>query len=180
MILTETNLKGTFIIEVQKLEDQRGFFSRAWCQKEFEAYGLSVSFVQCNISFSKRKGTLRGLHYQVDAYEEIKLIRCTKGAIYDVVIDLRPGSATYRQWIAVELTADNHKMLYVPEGFAHGYQTVEDETEVFYPTSQFYSAEAERGVRYDDPAFGISWPLISRLYRTRIRVGWITRYKRWM
>ena len=159
MILTETNLKGTFIIEVQKLEDQRGFFSRAWCQKEFEAYGLSVSFVQCNINFSKRKGTLRGLHYQVEPYEEIKLIRCTKGSIYDVVIDLRPGSATYRQWIAVELTADNHKMLYVPEGFAHGFQTLDNNVEIFYQMSEFFHEECRKGVRWDDPSFQIKWAL---------------------
>ena len=158
MIFTETNLRGAFIIEVEKLEDNRGFFSRAWCQKESDAYRLGVHFVQFNITFSKTRGTLRGLHYQTVPYEEVKLIRCTKGGIYDVAIDLRPASATFSQWIGVKLTANNHKMLYVPEGFAHGYETLEDNSEVFYATSECYFPEGEGGVRYNDPAFGISWP----------------------
>jgi dTDP-4-dehydrorhamnose 3,5-epimerase len=159
MIFTETKLPGAFIIEIEKREDERGFFARAWCKKEFEAYGLNLDWVQANLAFSKRRGTLRGMHYQVAPYEEAKLMRCIRGAIYDVIIDLRPDSPTYKQWLGGELTADNHKMLYVPEGFAHGYQTLMDNIETFYQVSQFYSPESERGLRYDDPAFGIEWPI---------------------
>ena len=149
-LLKKPALKGAFIIEPERLEDNRGFFARAWCKKEFETHGLNSRLVQCNISFNKSSGTLRGMHYQVAPYEEAKLVRCTMGAIYDVIIDLRPDSATYMDWIGVELTADNRKMLYVPENFAHGYQTLNDNTEVFYQVSQFYSPEFETGVRWDD------------------------------
>jgi dTDP-4-dehydrorhamnose 3,5-epimerase len=159
MIFAETKLPGAFIIELEKREDERGFFARAWCKKEFEAHGLNSDWVQANLAFSKRRGTLRGLHYQIAPYEEAKLMRCIRGAIYDVIIDLRPESPTYKRWLGVELTADNHKMLYVPEGFAHGYQTLMDNTETFYQASQFYSPESERGLRYDDPAFAIEWPI---------------------
>lgn len=159
MIFAETKLPGAFIIEVERLEDERGFFARAWCKKEFEAHSLNSDWAQANLAFSRRGGTLRGLHYQVAPYEEAKLVRCIRGAIYDVIVDLRPESPTYRQWLGVELTADNRKMLYVPEGFAHGYQTLADNTETFYQVSQFYSPESERGLRYDDPAFGIEWPI---------------------
>ena len=159
MIFTETKLKGAFIIDIERREDERGFFARAWCQKEFEAHGLNTRWVQANLAFSKKKGTLRGLHFQVGPYEEIKLMRCIRGAIYDVILDLRSESPTYMQWLGVELTADNHKMLYVPEGFAHGYQSLADNTEVFYPVSQFYTPGSERGVRWNDPAFGIEWPV---------------------
>jgi dTDP-4-dehydrorhamnose 3,5-epimerase len=158
MIFRETELSGVFVIDLEPREDERGFFARAWCQKEFEANGLSSRLVQCNLSFNHRKGTLRGLHYQEEPFAEVKLVRCTRGAIYDVIVDLRRNSATYRQWIGVELSADNRRMLYVPEGFAHGYQTLEDETETFYQVSEFYSPGAERGVRWNDPAFHISWP----------------------
>jgi len=159
VIFAETKLKGAFVIEIEKLEDERGFFARAWCQKEFEAHGLISQLVQANISYNKMRGTVRGMHYQKAPYAETKLVRCTRGAIYDVAIDLRQGSPTYKQWIGVELTAGNYRMLYVPEGFAHGYQTLEDDTEVFYQVSQFYSPEHERGVRYDDRAFRIEWPI---------------------
>ncbi len=159
MRFIETKIKGAYIIEPEFLEDERGFFARAFCQKEFEAHGLNPRLVQCNISYNRFKGTLRGMHYQVTPMSEAKLVRCTKGAIYDVIIDLRPESLTYCQWVAAELNAGNHRMLYVPEGFAHGYQSMEDETEIFYLVSQFYSPEHERGVRWDDPAFGIRWPL---------------------
>lgn len=159
MIFKETKLKGAFVIEIEKREDERGFFARALCQQEFAAHGLNFSLAQANIGFSRKKGTLRGLHYQVAPHQEAKLVRCTAGAIYDVIIDLRPMSLTYKQWFGIELTADNHTMLYVPEGFAHGYQTLADESEVFYPVSQFYTPGAERGVRYNDPIFGIEWPL---------------------
>ncbi|MFH1932399.1 MAG: dTDP-4-dehydrorhamnose 3,5-epimerase [Pseudomonadota bacterium] len=158
MIFQETKLPGVFVIEIEKRQDNRGFFARAWCKKEFESRGLNTSFAQANLAFSKKNGTLRGMHYQMSPYEEIKLVRCIKGAIYDVAIDLRPDSPTYKSWVGVELTDDNHKMLYIPENFAHGYQTLTDNAEVFYQVSQFYSPESERGVRWDDPAFGIKWP----------------------
>jgi len=158
VIFTETKLKGAFIIEPERLEDERGFFSRTFCVEEFEAHGLNPRLVQCNISFNKRKGALRGMHFQAAPHEEAKLVRCTMGAIYDVIIDLRPDSPTFKQWVAVELTADNRKMLYVPEGFAHGFQTLEGNTEVFYQMSEFYHPESARGVCWDDPAFGVVWP----------------------
>jgi dTDP-4-dehydrorhamnose 3,5-epimerase len=155
----ETKLRGACIIEIEKLKDERGFFARTWCRKEFEAHGLTSSVVQANVSFNKKKGTLRGMHYQIAPYEEAKLVRCTRGAIYDVIIDLRPGSPTYKQWFGVDLTAENYQMLYVPENFAHGFQTLSDNTEVTYQVSQFYTPGSERGIRWDDPAFSISWPL---------------------
>lgn len=158
MIFSETKLKGAFVIEPQLLKDERGFFARTFCMKEFETHGLFVKFVQCNISFNLRKGTLRGMHYQAKPHEEAKLVSCTKGAIYDVIIDLREDSPTFRKWIAVELTERNYKMLYVPEGFAHGFQSLEDDTEVFYQMSEFYHPESTKGLRWDDPAFNISWP----------------------
>ena len=159
MIFIETALSGAYILDIEPFIDARGFFARTWCQKEFGAYGLVSHLVQTNISFNNTKGTLRGMHYQIAPYEETKLVRCTKGAIYDVIIVLRQDSPTYMQWIGVELTAQNHKTLYVPENFAYGFQTLEDDTEVTYQVSQFYAPQAERGARYDDPAFGIMWPL---------------------
>jgi len=158
MKFIETKLKGAYIIEPERLEDERGFFARTFCQKEFEAHGRNSRLVQCNISYNKHKGTVRGMHYQVAPRAEIKLVRCTKGAIYDVIIDLRSDSITFCQWIAVELNVKNHRMLYIPEGFAHGFQTLEDDTEVFYQMSEFYSSKYARGVRWNDPAFGIEWP----------------------
>jgi dTDP-4-dehydrorhamnose 3,5-epimerase len=158
MIFRETKLQNVFIIEPEQLEDQRGFFARVWCQREFEAHGLTSRLVQCSISFNKRKGTLRGMHYQGPPYAEAKLVRCTMGAIYDVIIDLRPQSLTFMQHIGVELTAENRVMLYVPEGFAHGFQTLVDNTEVAYQMSEFYAPGYARGVRWNDPAFGIQWP----------------------
>lgn len=159
MKFLETKLKGAFIIEPDLLRDERGFFARTWCQRESEAVGLRTDWVQSNVSFNRLKGTLRGMHYQASPWEEIKLVRCDRGAIYDVIIDLRPQSATRRQWIGVELTADNCLMVYVPKGFAHGFLTLRDESEVFYQMSQFYAPEHARGVRWDDPAFGIEWPI---------------------
>jgi dTDP-4-dehydrorhamnose 3,5-epimerase len=158
MRFSPTALSGAYIIDLQPHQDERGFFARTWCQQEFAKYGLNPQLAQCNVALSHRAGTLRGMHYQVSPHEEAKLVRCTKGALYDVIIDLRPHSPTYLQWIGVELTAGNHRMLYVPEGFAHGYQTLCDETEVFYQVSQFYQPGAEQGVRWNDPAFGIDWP----------------------
>ncbi len=158
MTFHETKLKGVFEIHLERKPDERGFFARSWCQKEFESNGLNPKLVQCSISFNARRGTLRGMHYQVAPYQEAKLIRCTSGGIYDVVVDLRPDSVTFKNWIAVVLTAANHHMVYVPEGCGHGFLTLEDDTEVFYQMSEFYNSEAARGVRWNDPAFGISWP----------------------
>jgi dTDP-4-dehydrorhamnose 3,5-epimerase len=158
MIFTETKLQGAFIIDLQKHVDERGFFARTWCQNEFATYGLNATPVQCNMSFNAKRGTLRGLHYQVAPYEETKLVRCTKGAIFDVIVDLRPDSATYMQWLGIELSNANRQMLFVSEGFAHGFQTLQDDSEVFYQVSQSHQPDAERGVRWNDPAFGIEWP----------------------
>jgi len=159
MIFSQTKLKGAYIVELQKFEDERGFFARGWCQKEFEEAGLVPTIVQANISLNPYRGTLRGMHMQQAPCEETKFIRCTRGALFDVIIDLRPDSVTYKQWIGVELSQTNMSMLYVPKGFAHGFQTLEDETEAFYMVSEFYTPSAERGYRYNDPAFGIGWPL---------------------
>lgn len=163
MIFIETKLKGSFIIELKRLEDERGFFARTWCQNEFAAHGLNPRLVQCSTSFNKKKGIIRGMHYQAAPHEEAKLVRCPRGAIYDVGIDLRPKSPTFKQWIAVTLTSENHKLLYFPEGFAHGFQTLEDNTEVFYQMAEFYVPEYARGVRWNDSAFDIQWPLDERI-----------------
>jgi dTDP-4-dehydrorhamnose 3,5-epimerase len=169
MIFIETKLKGAFIIEPERLEDERGFLARSFCQKEFEEHGLNPRVVQCNVSFNKKKGTFRGMHYQTAPYEEAKLVRCTRGAIYDVALDLRPASPTFKQWIGVELTATNRRMLYIPEGFAHGFQTLQDDTEVFYQVSEFYHPESAKGVRWNDPVFGFVWPDDIRVISDRDR-----------
>jgi len=153
-----TPLVGAYIVEPEILEDNRGFFARAWCQKEFSAQGLESHLVQCSISFNKKKGTLRGMHFQVPPFAETKLVRCIQGAIYDVIVDLRSDSPTYLRWVAVELTSTNRKALYVPKGFAHGFQTLEDSTEIFYQMSDFYVPEAAGGFRWNDPTFQIQWP----------------------
>jgi dTDP-4-dehydrorhamnose 3,5-epimerase len=158
MRFIDTHIDGAFVVEPEPVGDERGYFARLWCTREFAQRGLNAAFVQCNTSFSPARRTLRGLHYQVAPYAEIKLVRCTRGSIFDVIADVRPGSPTFRQWLGVELTADNGKMLYVPEGCAHGYLTLEDRTEVMYPVSQPYRPDAERGIRWDDPGFGIDWP----------------------
>jgi dTDP-4-dehydrorhamnose 3,5-epimerase len=158
MVFRETALQGAFIVEIEKREDERGFFARSWCQREYEARGFNSRVMQCNISFNFKRGTLRGLHYQCAPHEEAKLIRCTSGSIYDVIIDLRPKSPTFKQHASVVLEAAQHLMLFVPEGFAHGFETLEDQTEVFYQMSEFYVPEAGRGIRWNDPAFGIEWP----------------------
>jgi dTDP-4-dehydrorhamnose 3,5-epimerase len=145
-------------VEPEPHEDQRGFFARTWCAHEFEAHGLDPRLVQCSVSFNKRKGTLRGMHYQAAPHAEAKLVRCTRGAIHDVVIDLRPHAPTYKQHVAVRLTAENRHALYVPQGLAHGFQTLVDDTEVFYQMSAFHAPAHARGVRWDDPSFGIVWP----------------------
>jgi dTDP-4-dehydrorhamnose 3,5-epimerase len=169
LIFTETKLLGAYVIDVEKREDHRGFFGRTFCREEFEAHGLNSQVVQCNISFNKRKGTLRGMHFQAAPFAEAKLVRCTSGSIYDVIIDLRPGSRTLKEHFAVELSAANHRMLYIPEEMAHGFQTLEDNTEVFYQMSQVYSAEHGRGVRWNDLAFGIRWPAGERIINERDR-----------
>jgi dTDP-4-dehydrorhamnose 3,5-epimerase len=161
MIFTETKLKGAFIVDIQPHVDERGFFARSWCEDEFKRHGLNPRLTQCNISFNKKRGTLRGMHYQAEPYPEAKLVRCTMGAIYDVIIDLRNDSPTFKQWFAVDLTAQNLCALYIPEGFAHGFQTLEDNTEVFYQMSEFYHPECARGVRWDDAAFQVEWRLKS-------------------
>jgi len=163
MIFTETKLQGAFIIDLQKHEDKRGFFARAWCQNEFQEHNIDWQPVQANLAYTESKGTLRGLHYQAAPYGEAKLLRCIRGAMYDVILDLRPESATFKQWLGVELSAENGRALYVPEGFAHGYLTLEDHTEAFYPVSQFYTPGAEQGIRWNDPAFGIDWPIKENL-----------------
>ena len=163
MIFTETILKGAFIIEPEKIEDSRGFFARTWDQKKFEENRLNQRLVQCSISFSKKRGTLRGMHYQISPYEEIKLVRCTRGKIYDVIVDLRIESKTFRKWIGVELNEENHKIMYVPNGFAHGFQTLLDNTEVFYQMSQIHMPTHERGIRWDDKKIEISWPVESKI-----------------
>ncbi len=158
MVFHETKLQGVFEIDVEPQIDARGFFARTWCQREFEDNGLNPTLVQCSISFNARKGTLRGMHYQAAPFAETKVVRCTRGAIYDVVLDLRPQSPTFKEWAAVGLTSEKRNMVYVPDGCAHGFLTLEDDTEVFYQMSQFYNPESARGVRWDDPAFRIAWP----------------------
>lgn len=167
MIFTETKLKGAYIIDVKRLEDDRGFFGRSYCQRELEAFGLNTNAVQANVSYNKTKGTLRGMHMQLPPYGETKLVRCTRGAIYDVIVDLRPDSTTFKQWIGVELTAESYRMLYVPEGFAHGFLTLENDTDVTYQVTQFYTPIAERGFRWDDPAFHIQWPFAPTLVSSK-------------
>jgi dTDP-4-dehydrorhamnose 3,5-epimerase len=169
MIFTETRLQGAYLIEPELRQDERGFFARTWCQNEFAIKSLPTQWVQCNISFNRQRGTLRGLHFQTAPYEEAKLVRCTMGGIYDVIVDLRVDSPTFGQWLAVELTAQNRLMLFIPTGFAHGFQTLADEVEVFYQMSAFYAPECARGVRWDDPAFQIAWPVERRIISERDR-----------
>jgi dTDP-4-dehydrorhamnose 3,5-epimerase len=159
VIFTETKIEGAIIIEPELLTDERGFFARSFCKEEFEKHGLETSLVQCNISYNKKKGTLRGMHYQAPPHEEAKIVSCTAGAIYDVILDLRKDSKTYCQWVAVELTDENFKMLYVPKGCAHGFQTLKDETVVYYQMTEFFHPESASGVRWDDSSFKIEWPL---------------------
>ena len=158
MIFNETDLKGAFVLELEELTDDRGFFARSWCRKEFQEHGLNPQLVQCNVSFNKHSNTLRGMHYQAAPYEEAKLVRCTRGSIYDVIIDLRPPSGTFARHFGILLDAKKHNMIYIPEGFAHGFLTLEDDTEIFYQMSEFYEPSSARGVRWNDPAFDIRWP----------------------
>ena len=163
MKFTKTGLDGAYVIEIEPHYDDRGFFARAGCRREFETMGIQFNFVQANIAFSNKKGTLRGMHFQKAPHAEAKFLRCVRGAVFDVMIDLRHDSPTFKKWFGIELTADNHKMVFIPEGFAHGYLTTVDDTEVFYLVSAFYSPDAEGGVRWDDPAFGIKWPMTGHL-----------------
>jgi dTDP-4-dehydrorhamnose 3,5-epimerase len=155
----DTVIPGAYVVEIEPRRDERGLFGRVFCERELEAHGLATRFVQANVGVSARRGTLRGLHYQAEPFEEVKLVRCSRGAAYDVAVDLRPDSPTYLRYYGIEITPDNLRMLYVPEGCAHGYLTLEDDTEVVYQTSVFYEPTAERGAHYADPAFGICWPI---------------------
>lgn len=159
MRFTELELPGAHLIELEPHRDVRGFFARAWCRREFEEAGLETDVVQCSISGNAERGTLRGLHYQAPPRGEVKIVRCFRGALRDVIVDLRPDSPTFTEHLGLDLTADNRRALYVPEGFAHGFQTLADDTEVFYQMSEFHSPEHARGFRFDDPAFGIEWPV---------------------
>lgn len=159
MIFTESELKGVYVIEPERFEDERGFFAPSFSEREFETRGLESRFVENNISYNRRRGTLRGLHYQTPPHGQAKLVRCTRGAVFDVAVDLRPGSPTFCKWVGTEISAENRLMMYLPGDVAHGFQTVEDDTEVFYQVSDFYHPEAYQGLRWNDPAFDINWPL---------------------
>jgi dTDP-4-dehydrorhamnose 3,5-epimerase len=159
LIFEETSLRGAYFVSPEVLNDQRGFFARTWCQREFAEHGLNPELVQCSLSFNAKMGTLRGMHYQEPPYEEAKLVRCTMGAICDIIVDLRPESPSYRKHITVTLSAENRKMLYIPEKFAHGFITLADDTEVFYQMSEFYSESSARGFRWNDPSFDIRLPM---------------------
>ncbi|MDW7650517.1 MAG: dTDP-4-dehydrorhamnose 3,5-epimerase [Bacillota bacterium] len=159
MIFRELRLKGAYLIESEPWEDERGFFARSFCAKTFEKFNLWTRFVQNSISLNKKKGTLRGMHYQTAPHEEVKLVSCFQGAVYDVIIDLRPNSTTFQQWLALELNASDWKTLYVPQGFAHGFQTLEDNSLLLYQISEFYYPQFSRGIYYGDPRFTIRWPL---------------------
>jgi dTDP-4-dehydrorhamnose 3,5-epimerase len=169
MRFQDTGLAGVYIIDSERNIDERGFFARTWCRDEFACRNLEVDVSQCSISFNLLRGTLRGMHFQAEPHPETKIVRCTMGAVRDVVLDLRAGSPTFRQWVAVDLTAENRRMVYVPRGCAHGFQTLVDETEVFYQITPRYTQDAARGVRWNDPAFGIQWPVADPILSTRDR-----------
>jgi dTDP-4-dehydrorhamnose 3,5-epimerase len=167
MKLVATPLSGAFVVELERLADERGFFARSFCREEFARHGLEPAVAQCNVSFNRRRGTLRGLHYQAEPHAEAKLVRCTRGAVWDVAVDLRPGSPTLYRWHAVELSADNRRALYVPAGFAHGFQALADDSEVLYQMSESYRAELARGVRWNDPRLAIEWPVAQPIVSAR-------------
>lgn len=169
MKFIETELAGGYIVELERREDERGYFARAWCKREFEEHGLNTSLAQANLSHNNRLGTLRGMHFQRAPHQEAKFVRCTSGAIFDVMVDMRAGSPTYKHWHSAELTRANGRALYVPEGFAHGYQTLADNTDVFYQVSEFYAPDAEGGFRWDDPEIGIDWPIAEAIVSDRDR-----------
>jgi dTDP-4-dehydrorhamnose 3,5-epimerase len=160
MLFTETDIAGVWLIDPEFRRDNRGHFFRAWCSKEFLGHNIQFQPVQANMGYSNREGTLRGMHFQIESAPEAKLIRCTRGSMFDVALDLRPDSPTYLRWFGVKLSAENGRMLYIPEYCAHGYQTLEDDTEMYYMASQFYTPNSARGARWDDEAFAISWPLV--------------------
>lgn len=172
MTFEETRLSGAFVLDLERREDDRGFFARTWCANELGEHGLNTRLVQANMSWNPRQGTLRGMHFQQPPHAEAKVVRATRGAIYDVIIDLREGSQTYKQWIGVELSADNGRALYVPEGFAHGFQTLVPDAEVHYLVTEFYTPEAEGGVRWNDPAFGIDWPDPANAFLSEKDANW--------
>lgn len=159
MKFIETALKGAYIIEVEKLSDDRGFFGRLWCESEIKEVGLNPNLAQSNVSFNLKKGTLRGMHFQKKPFQETKLVRCTRGSVYDVIVDLRPESVTFKKWLGVKLSSDNYRMIYVPEGFAHGFLTLEDNSEVYYLVTEEYNKDAEGGIKWNDPEIGIKWPI---------------------
>lgn len=165
----KTKLDGVYLISIEPYEDERGFFARAFCKREFAEHGLCTEFVQCDLSFNKKRGTLRGMHFQMHPHEEVKVVSCVKGAIYDVVLDIRPESQTYGQWMAAELTAENHQMLYISKGLAHGFQTLADDTMVYYQMGEFYTPGAGAGIRYDDAAFQIAWPIEEKILSEKDR-----------
>lgn len=165
----ETGLAGLFRVSIDPHSDERGFFARTWCVDEAAEHGIAMTFVQCSLSSNLRRGTLRGMHYQAEPHGEAKLVACTRGAVYDVAIDLRPSSPTFKAWYDAELSAENHDMLFIPEGFAHGFQALTDTSDVFYQMSARYAPEAARGVRWDDPAFGVQWPEAERIISARDR-----------
>ncbi len=167
MIFTGTKLAGAFVIDIEPRVDERGAFARSFCEREFAAHGLPARFPQCNISRNTRSGTLRGMHFQAAPHREAKLVRCSSGSIYDVIIDLRPGSETHLEWFGLELSAESARALFVPEGFAHGFVTLDDHTEVFYHMSDFYCADGARGLRWNDPRFGIHWPRLPAVIAPR-------------
>jgi len=167
VIFRELPLAGAFVVEPERLTDERGFFARTYCRREFETRGLQAALVQCNVSFNARRGTVRGLHFQAAPHAEAKLVRCTRGAVFDVLVDLRPGSPTRGQWVAMRLTADEGRMLYAPEGVAHGFQTLVDDSELFYQMTAYHHPESARGVRWNDPSLGIDWPIPSAVVSTR-------------
>ncbi len=169
MIFTQTSLQEAFIIEPELKEDERGYFFRTWCSREFEAHGLNNKIAQASGVYNKKRGTLRGMHWQAPPHEEAKLVRVVRGSVYDVIVDIRPSSSTYKQWFSIELTATSQRMLFVPGGFAHGYLTLEDDTELFYLISQFYQPESARGFRWNDAAFGIDWPAPVKVISERDR-----------
>jgi dTDP-4-dehydrorhamnose 3,5-epimerase len=169
MKFIKTPLDGAYLIELEPIADERGFFARSWCREEFLSHGLNPNLAQCSISFNKKKGILRGMHYQEEPYQEAKLVRCYSGAIYDVILDLRPTSPSHRKWFSAELTATNRTMIYLPKGFAHGFQTLADNCELFYQISESYKPECTRGVRWNDPTFAIEWPSADRIMSDRDR-----------
>lgn len=170
MIFHETKLLGAYVIELEKLADERGYFARSWCVRDFTAHGLDTNLVQCNISFNQKRGTLRGLHFQLPPFGETKLVRCTRGAIWDVMVDLRPTSPSFLQWVGEELTPTNGKLLYIPKGFAHGFISLVDESEVFYQMSEFFAPDHARGARWNDPLFQITWPIATQVISAKDRL----------